>query len=87
MIIVGVVTIVFLLINLFMRWVTPLINTQLADSVMMNTVYSVVFTIAAILIPLGIILTLFFNYRTKKEAEEEKEMRRTGESGINTGMA
>lgn len=87
MIIVGVVTIVFLLINLFMRWVTPLINTQLADSVMMNTVYSVVFTIAAILIPLGIILTLFFNYRAKKEAEEEKEMRRTGEPGMNTGMA
>ncbi len=87
MIIVGVVMIVFLLINLFMRWVTPLINAQLADSVMMNTVYSVVFTITAILVPLGIILTLFFNYRNKKEEEEEKEMRRTGGTGRNPGMA
>ncbi len=87
MIIVGVVMIVFLLINLFVRWVTPLINAQLADSVMMNTVYSVFFTMVAILLPLGVILTLFFNYRSKKEDEEEEEMRRTGGTERNPGMA
>ena len=79
MIIVGVCVIVVLAINLFIRWIMPFINEQLANSIMMNTVYSVVFTMALVFIPLGLILLVFFSLKEQKEKEEEEEMRKKSE--------
>lgn len=74
--IIGAGVFLVLLINFFVRWITPFLSEQMANSVMMNSVYSLVFIVAAIFIPLWILLILFMEFRGRREAEEEESMRR-----------
>ena len=53
-----------------------LLVPQLANSVMANSVYQIVFTMAWIFIPLWIVLVLWIEYKNRKEKVEEEEMRR-----------
>jgi hypothetical protein len=76
MVIIGFGVQLMLVINFFFRWISPYLSEQMANSVMMNSVYSVVFTIALIFIPLWILLILWMEYKNRKEAKEEEEMRR-----------
>jgi hypothetical protein len=79
MVIVLVAFITLLVVNFFLRWVAPFFNENVADSVMMNTVYSLFLTSMVLLIPLFIVMILFFSYRAKKEKEEEDALRRNAE--------
>lgn len=81
MVIIGGATLVVLLINWFIRWVMPFFSPQMASSLMVNTVYSVVFTLAAIFIPLSIVLILFFEYKNRKEEEEEATLNKGAKRG------
>lgn len=80
MIIIGFGVQLMLVINFFFRWIAPYLSEQMANSIMMNSVYSVVFTLAIVFIPIWIVLILFMEYRNRKEAKEEEEMRRSGDS-------
>ncbi|MGA1822547.1 MAG: hypothetical protein ACMUIG_08465 [Thermoplasmatota archaeon] len=81
MVIIGGATLVVLLINWFIRWVMPFFSPQMAESLMGNSVYSVVFTLATIFIPLSIVLILFFEYKNRKEEEEEEALKRRAKKG------
>ena len=81
MVIIAFSILVVFAINFLSRWITPFISGQMADSIMMNSVYSVVFTVVLIFVPLSIILTLFFSYKERREEEEEEEMRKIIQTG------
>jgi hypothetical protein len=81
MVIIGGATLVVLLINWFVRWVMPFFSEQMANSLMGTSAYSVVFTLAAIFIPLSIVLILFFEYKNRKEEEEEEALKRKAKKG------
>jgi hypothetical protein len=81
MVIIGGATLVVLLINWFIRWVMPFFSPQMANSLMATTVYSLVFTLAAIFIPLSIVLILFFEYKNRKEDEEEAALKKKAKKG------
>jgi hypothetical protein len=80
MVIIGFGFQLVLVINFFFRWITPYLSEQMANSMMMNSVYSVVFTLALIFVPLWIVLILWMEFKNRKEAEEEDAMRRKVES-------
>ncbi|MDG6224839.1 MAG: hypothetical protein QCI82_04915 [Candidatus Thermoplasmatota archaeon] len=84
MLIVMVGVIVLMVINFFFRWVTPIFNKHLANSIMLNSVYSLYFTSLLLLVPLIIAMVLFFSYRSRKEKEEEEDLRRTAEKSQGT---
>jgi hypothetical protein len=63
-----------------------LLVPQLADSIMANSVYQVVFTMAWIFIPLWIVLVLWTEYKGRKEKVEEEEMRRQIEKEQKLGI-
>jgi hypothetical protein len=63
-----------------------LLVPQLADSVMANSVYQIVFTMAWIFIPLWIVLVLWTEYKNRKEKVEEDEMRRQIEKEQKLGI-
>ena len=86
MVIIGFGVQLVLVINFFIRWISPFISEQMANSVMMNSVYSVVYTIAIIFIPLWIVLIIWMEYRNRKEAKEEEEMRRKVERETRPGI-
>jgi len=77
MVIILVAFLVLLVVNYFLRWVAPVFNEQLAESLMMNSVYSLFLTSMLILVPIFILMILFFSYRSKKEKEEEESLRRS----------
>jgi len=70
---------VLLLVNGFVREISTFVNEQFANSVMLNSVYSLFLTTMVLLIPLFIAMVLFFSYRARKEKEEEDELRRSSE--------
>ena len=74
--IIGAGVFLVLLINFFVRWITPYVSEQLANSVMMNSVYSLVFIVAGIFIPVWIVLILWMEFKGRREAQEEDAMRR-----------
>ncbi len=81
MVIINVAFLVLLVVNFFLRWVSPFFNETLSSSVMMNSVYSLFLTSMLILVPLFILMILFFSYRAKKEKEEEESLRRSTDKG------
>jgi len=76
MVIIGATTLLVLIINWFLSIIMPYISEQMADSIMVNSVYHVVFTVAAIFIPLSIILILFFEFKNRTEEKEEEAMKK-----------
>lgn len=84
MLIVMVGVIVLMVINFFFRWVTPIFNKHLANSIMLNSVYSLYFTSMILLVPLIIAMVLYFSYRSRKEKEEEEDLRRSAEKSQGT---
>jgi hypothetical protein len=82
MVIIGFGVQLMLVINFFFRWISPYLSEQMANSIMMNSVYSVVFTLALIFIPVWIVLILWMEYKNRKEAAEEDQMRRKIEKEI-----
>lgn len=67
--IIGAGVFLVLLINFFVRWITPYISDQMASSIMMNSVYSLVGIVAAIFIPVWIVLILWMEFKGRKDAE------------------
>lgn len=72
-------SIVLLVVNYFVRLLTPFFNEQLGDSVMLNSVYSLYMTSMVLIVPLVILMVLYFSFRARKEKEEEEELRRSSE--------
>jgi hypothetical protein len=85
--IIGAGVFLVLLINFFVRWSVPYISEQLANSVMMNSVYSIVFIIAIVFIPNWIVLILWMEAKGRKEAEEEEAMRRKIEKDTRVSLS
>ncbi len=87
MLIIGVSILVVLILNFFLRWVSDFLSEQLAASVMVNSIYSVVFTIALVFIPLWIVLIIWTEYRARKEVLEEEEIRKQSQKSTRPGIA
>lgn len=87
MLIIGVSILVVLILNFFLRWVSDFLSEQLASSVMVNSIYSVVFTIAIVFIPLWIVLILWTEYKVRKETREEEETRKQTQKSSRPGIA
>ena len=86
MVIIGFGVQLILVINFFIRWITPYLSEQLANSVMMNSVYSVVFTVAWVFIPTWILLIMWMEFKNRREAAEEDAMRRKVERDTTPGI-
>jgi len=72
-------SIVLLVVNYFARLLIPFFNETLGDSVMLNSVYSLYLTSLVLLVPLTILMVLYFSYRARKEKQEEDDLRRSAE--------
>ena len=76
MVIIGATTLLVLIINWFLSILMPVISEQMANSIMVNSVYHVVFTVAAIFVPLMIVLILFFEYMYRKVEKEGEAIKK-----------
>jgi len=84
--IIGFVVLLVLFTTFIQIILQYLLVPQLADSIMANSVYQVVFTIAWIFIPLWIVLILWTEYKNRREKVEEEEMRRQIEKEQKLGI-
>jgi hypothetical protein len=84
--IIGLVVLFILVLNFFAVWLIALFGEQLSDSLIANSVYQLVFTMAAIFIPVWLFLIQWIEYRNRKESAEEEEMRRQVEKEQKLGI-
>lgn len=86
MLIIGGIVLFILVTYFFWYWIMKIFFQQLGDSLMVNSVYSLVFIVAAFFIPVWIVLILWMEYKNRKEAAEEEEMRRQREKTERLGV-
>jgi hypothetical protein len=84
--IIGFVVLLILGATFIQAILQYLLVPQLADSIMANSVYQIVFTMAWIFIPLWIVLVLWIEYKNRKERVEEEELRRQIEKDQKLGI-
>jgi len=84
--IIGLVVLFILVLNFFAVWLIAIFGEQLSDSLMANSVYQLVFTMAVIFIPVWLLLIQWIEYRNRKETAEEDEMRRIVEKDQKLGI-
>jgi hypothetical protein len=84
--VIGFVVLLILFETLIQSIIQYILIPQLANSVMANSVYQIVFTMAWIFIPLWIVLVLWIEYKNRKDKVEEEEMRRQIEKEQKLGI-
>ncbi|MEA3559245.1 MAG: hypothetical protein U9R75_08340 [Candidatus Thermoplasmatota archaeon] len=86
MLIIGGIMLFIMVTYFFWYWIQKIFFEQLGDSLMVNSVYSLVFVIAAFFIPVWIVLILWTEYKNRKEETEEDEVRRKREKSEKLGV-
>ncbi|MFW3145384.1 MAG: hypothetical protein ACMUIE_01055 [Thermoplasmatota archaeon] len=86
MTIIGLLVLFILILYFFTKWWLDLLVSQLADSIMANSLYLLVYIVAIVFIPTWIALILWMEYRNRKESAEEEEMRRKREKQSKLGI-
>ncbi|MFO8051345.1 MAG: hypothetical protein R6V01_06565 [Thermoplasmatota archaeon] len=86
MLIISGIVLFILVTYFFWYWIMKIFFQHLGDSLMVNSVYSLVFIMAVFFIPVWIVLILWLEYKNRKEAAEEEEMRRKKEKTSQLGV-